>query len=724
MWSSDALRPAIPSVPRRPDLRHPRQRWAVLPLRLCQLPSRSTASGVFRSGKRLRACTTARVAANSLGPTALGSIARASRMPTRRDARAAPSSTREWGALTRRSALPPMCTNALAPALGGAMMLQGTSFWRFGPCTGLFACGVRGGLGGWKGCVQMVRRALLIGSQILGLTRDCDVEVMADVVGGLGFEVRILTEAAAFGGGDSPPARRSSAAWWPRSGSSAWTATVRSDWITAKQRAAIRQLAQPRTPIVSVSPPVSSAGGREGAVKDSCWPPRRRSSSLTACWSRAVIARSGVRVCPLVPIANRPLVLHVLDGLRAAGVREVAVLGDGATRAEIASVVGDGSAELAVRYIDHVDRQRARRARVAVQPADAVLNAPLQDLLGEVASAASTARSCGSRDRPALRLPTPADRRGAHVGACLLGRGGGRRPRRLARRHRRVGRRARRGADRLVLARTRGRGPRLPRVLRRGRRPPAREPPRARGPAGLVRARQLVDTEIQGPALIHPTRSCVHARAGPCRHRTGRAAQRCLHRAVHVDRRGRVIEGAEIEHSLVLAGAEVRYPGVRLTTSIIGPRARLVRDFHLPRGMRVAVGADARGGALVTPQTVVRPLPPLSWSAARRRASRSRSATARRAWPRSWPRITARPRRPDRRHKNHRVRPLLGQRDTPHAASRSKQGRFTPSMSSPNGNGNGHKNGQRDAELAREPARAPAAATASARGRRRRARPS
>ena len=51
----------------------------------------------------------------------------------------------------------------------------------------------------------------------------------------------------------------------------------------------------------------------------------------------------GVRVCPLVPIANRPLVLHVLDGLRAAGVREVAVLGDGATRAEVASVVGAGA---------------------------------------------------------------------------------------------------------------------------------------------------------------------------------------------------------------------------------------------------------------------------------------------------------------------------------------------------------------------------------------------
>jgi hypothetical protein len=42
-----------------------------------------------------------------------------------------------------------------------------------------------------------------------------------------------------------------------------------------------------------------------------------------------------------------------------------------------------------------------------------------------------------------------------------------------------------------------------------------------------------------------------------------------------------------------LAGAQVRYAGVRVTTSIIGPRARLVRDFHLLRGMRVAVGADA-----------------------------------------------------------------------------------------------------------------------------------
>lgn len=48
----------------------------------------------------------------------------------------------------------------------------------------------------------MVRRAVLVGSQVLGLTGvHGDVEVMADVVGGLGFEVRTLTEAAASGAG-------------------------------------------------------------------------------------------------------------------------------------------------------------------------------------------------------------------------------------------------------------------------------------------------------------------------------------------------------------------------------------------------------------------------------------------------------------------------------------------------------------------------------------------
>src|ERR1700750_152645 len=123
----------------------------------------------------------------------------------------------------------------------------------------------------------------------------------------------------------------------------------------------------------------------------------------------------GVRVCPLVPIANRPLVLHVLDGLRAAGVREVAVLGDGATRAEVASVVGEGGAELGVRSIDHVDRRALDAPAIAVQPADALLRASLDIPLSEVAAARV--------DGTVLRVPAVAGAAPglAPVAACLLG---------------------------------------------------------------------------------------------------------------------------------------------------------------------------------------------------------------------------------------------------------------------------------------------------------------
>src|SRR4051794_3964825 len=95
----------------------------------------------------------------------------------------------------------------------------------------------------------------------------------------------------------------------------------------------------------------------------------------------------GVRACPLVPIANRPLLAHVIDGLRAAGVREAAVLGDGATRAEVAAVLGDGVGELAIRYVDHVEARVLDAPALIVQPADAVLRAPLDAAVRDVAAA-------------------------------------------------------------------------------------------------------------------------------------------------------------------------------------------------------------------------------------------------------------------------------------------------------------------------------------------------
>jgi glucose-1-phosphate thymidylyltransferase len=291
----------------------------------------------------------------------------------------------------------------------------------------------------------------------------------------------------------------------------------------------------------------------------------------------------GVRVCPLVPIANRPLVEHVLDGLRAAGVREVAVLGDGATRAEVAAVLGEGGPELAIRYIDTVDTRAVNAPAVVVQAADALLSAPIDGPLGDIAA--------DRLDGAVMRLDAPSGR----AGACLLGAGAAA-PLRGTREVDVDGL-----ADALVASTRRVRVAEVHGCLACGD-----------GDEGLLRANRLalealaatgpappgpdalVGSEIQGPAVVHPTARLRSALVrGPAVIGAGARLEDVYIGPYTSIGDDVTIEGAEIEHSLVLAGAEVRYPGVRLTTSIIGPRARLVRDFHLPRGMRVAVGADA-----------------------------------------------------------------------------------------------------------------------------------
>ncbi len=54
-----------------------------------------------------------------------------------------------------------------------------------------------------------------------------------------------------------------------------------------------------------------------------------------------------------------------------------------------------------------------------------------------------------------------------------------------------------------------------------------------------------------------------------------------------------VIEGAEVEHSIVMPEASIRHLGDRLEASVIGPHARVFRDFRLPRALRLNVGRGA-----------------------------------------------------------------------------------------------------------------------------------
>ena len=52
--------------------------------------------------------------------------------------------------------------------------------------------------------------------------------------------------------------------------------------------------------------------------------------------------------------------------------------------------------------------------------------------------------------------------------------------------------------------------------------------------------------------------------------------------------------GAELDDTIVLAGAEIRHPGHRITASIIGEGARVERTFQLPRGVQLRLGPHSR----------------------------------------------------------------------------------------------------------------------------------
>jgi glucose-1-phosphate thymidylyltransferase len=54
------------------------------------------------------------------------------------------------------------------------------------------------------------------------------------------------------------------------------------------------------------------------------------------------------------------------------------------------------------------------------------------------------------------------------------------------------------------------------------------------------------------------------------------------------------LTGAELDDTIVLAGAEIRHPGHRITASIIGEGARVERTFQLPRGVQLRLGPHSR----------------------------------------------------------------------------------------------------------------------------------
>ena len=105
---------------------------------------------------------------------------------------------------------------------------------------------------------------------------------------------------------------------------------------------------------------------------------------------------------------------------------------------------------------------------------------------------------------------------------------------------------------------------------------------------------QVRDCEIQGAVSIHPS---AHLEASTVRGPAVIGPGARIHAAyigpftsIAADV---LVEGAEIENSIVLAGASITHLHTRLEGSILGSGARVFRDFRLPRAMRLKVGQGA-----------------------------------------------------------------------------------------------------------------------------------
>ena len=89
---------------------------------------------------------------------------------------------------------------------------------------------------------------------------------------------------------------------------------------------------------------------------------------------------------------------------------------------------------------------------------------------------------------------------------------------------------------------------------------------------------QLDGAKVRGPVYIGPGARLVETYVGPY---TSIGA-------------GVTLEGVEIENSIVLPGAEIRYPGRRLEASLVGEGAQIGRDYSLPSALRLRVGPGSQ----------------------------------------------------------------------------------------------------------------------------------
>jgi glucose-1-phosphate thymidylyltransferase len=323
------------------------------------------------------------------------------------------------------------------------------------------------------------------------------------------------------------------------------------------------------------------------------------------------------RATSLQRVANRPIVCHVLDELAAAGVAEVVLLTPPDVAAEIAACIeSEGSPDVQVHPLVRDYQadpagalealaERVGDAPVIVQRANGVLGQPLApflellngespDLVLLVAQGARNTERLSPTSQRMLRIVEmdPANAGLGVAGVCMLGPGALRHA--CAVRWSPEGLELEATAERLADAG----GCLQVRVVRSWR-----------GFAGsssdlLDMNRGVLDGLGEGPTLtetdgnrfegrvfIDPTASVTSSViCGPVIVGAG-AHIADSYIGPHTSIGERVhVEGAEIERSIILAGASIIHVGGRLVASVVGREARIFRDFSVPRAIRLQVG--------------------------------------------------------------------------------------------------------------------------------------
>lgn len=319
-------------------------------------------------------------------------------------------------------------------------------------------------------------------------------------------------------------------------------------------------------------------------------------------------------------IANRPIVCHVLEALRAAGTRELALAVPPEALEEISqSIKEECDLDIDVTYLAQDGRRDLRSALTAIEPfvgdepcvvssADGVGQRlpPFAEVLGDgspdialfLHRGADGAEPLGPATERLLGITELDSSRSALelAGVCFLGPGALRQAWSASEDDADV--------DLLTIAeRVAGAGGRLHvRHLRPWRRyggdpldllemnrivldqlPPEAEVFERKG--NQIEGRVVIDPSaeisssvILGPSVIGAGARISDAYIGP---------YTSIGRDV-------VIEGAEVERSIVADGAKIMHLNDRIECSTVGRRAGIYRDFSLPRGLRLHVGEAAQ----------------------------------------------------------------------------------------------------------------------------------